>query len=135
MAQTNIYQFINEYDINSEVRASYNSNSDIIDNSSTNYINIMNNYNYIDIHIINYMLNYTYNNFNDDIPTHTQDTITFHSDPAFIGEQCSICWDNVENLESMAVTKCRSKPHVFHKSCITSWTKNSSSCPNCRCHL
>jgi hypothetical protein len=130
MAQQNIYQFINEYDINNGVRASYNSIINIIDNSLYNYINEINhNYNSTnsDTNI--------FNNINNEIHTDREEPITFTSNPELIGEQCSICWDNVENLETMAVTKCSSKPHVFHKSCISAWTRTSSSCPNCRFHL
>jgi hypothetical protein len=125
MSHQNIYDFINENTINREVRASYNSSNYIIDYIPNNYLNEL--HNVIDryyINIINYELN-----------TDIADPISFTSDPKFIGEQCSICWDNVETVETMAVTKCSTKPHIFHKSCILSWTTKSSSCPNCRCPL
>lgn len=133
MAQQNIYQFINEYDIFNGVRASYNSSINTIDNSRNNYINQINYIHDINELVINYI---NYNNFYTELHHHREKkSITFTSDPKFIGEQCSICWDNVENLETMAVTKCSSKPHIFHKNCILSWTKTSSSCPNCRSPL
>jgi hypothetical protein len=131
MAHDNIYQFINRYNINDEVRASYNSSITIINNTINNtFINYINEIYERD----NYIIYYT-NIVNDGIHSCSEEPISFTSDPKYIGEQCTICWDNVENLETMAVTKCRTKPHVFHKSCILSWTKKSSSCPNCRCTL
>ena len=61
--------------------------------------------------------------------------VMFTADAKYIGEQCSICWENVENVETMAVTKCSTQPHVFHKNCINKWSSHSSSCPNCRHEL
>jgi hypothetical protein len=81
---------------------------------------------------------YNYNslfNFINGYQGVAESAITFATDMKYVGEQCSICWENVENVETMAVTKCSTQPHVFHKDCINKWMSHSSSCPNCRHHL
>ena len=66
MSHENIYQFINEYNINNEVRASYNSIINIIDNSAYNLINEIDYRNdiinpiYYDTYIINNILSLLY---------------------------------------------------------------------------
>ena len=140
MSHENIYQFINEYNINNEVRASYNSIINIIDNSANNLINEIDYRNniinpiYYDTYIINNILDRFSQTLNNQTPYRVE-PITFTSDAAYIGEQCSICWENVESIETMALTKCVAKPHVFHKICIKTWVQSSASCPNCRCQL
>ena len=131
MAESNINNFI--YD--NGVRASYNSRLHYINNNiiNTSY-NINDRYNNIDYRYINIINNRIINLFiNITIPIST--TIAFTSDPKYIGTQCSICWENVENIETMAVTKCGDQPHVFHQQCINTWAQTSHTCPNCRAHL
>ena len=133
MAQSNTINIIDN-----GVRASYNTrlhdiNNNII-NTSYNINNINDRYNNIDYRYINIINNRIINLFNNiTIPIST--TITFTSDPKYIGTQCSICWENVENVETMAMTKCGVQPHVFHRQCINTWTQTSHTCPNCRAHL
>ena len=119
--------------IGNEIRASYNSNinnSIIISYNYNSYINDINlDYIYNLININNQL------NLNDHTTRSREPSITFRSDTKYIGEQCSICWENVENIETMAITNCNSIPHVFHRECIQSWTQRSSTCPNCRCKL
>jgi hypothetical protein len=122
--------------IGNEIRASYNSNSynsiiisynynSNINNISINYTNLDYIYNIINNQII----------LNDDITRSREPSLAFKSDTKYIGEQCSICWENIENIETMAITNCNSIPHVFHTECIQTWAKRSSTCPNCRCEL
>jgi hypothetical protein len=124
MTESNINNFI--YD--NSVRASYNSRLHDINYNIYNFINPINNYN---INVINNRIINLYINIDTPIST----TITFTSDPKYIGAQCSICWENVENIETMAVTKCGDQPHVFHQQCINTWAQTSHTCPNCRAHL
>lgn len=142
MSYENIYQFINEY--NNEIRASYNSRIDIINNNLANFENnyfnniedlnsqinsIYNNsYPYINILISNYT--YAYNNNRQ-----RQENPVFSSDAIYIGKECSICLEQVDSIETMAATNCSSGTHVFHKNCINNWLLRSNSCPNCRSHL
>jgi len=122
MSNRNLYNFINNNNYEYGVRATYNTN-------------IIQPYIYINNYIIpennNLLTNWEYININ--IPT--TPTLRFTSHPKYIGTQCSICWENVENIETMSVTNCNIIPHVFHKSCIQTWTLQSSTCPNCRSHL
>jgi hypothetical protein len=140
MSQQYIYQFINEYNINNEVRASYNSIINTIDYPANNVINEIHYRNnivnpiYYDTYIINNILDRFSRTRNNQTPFRAE-PITFTSNAAFIGHQCSICWENVESIETMALTKCPTKPHVFHKNCINTWIQSSASCPNCRCQL
>jgi len=90
-------------------------------------------YNNITDYIYNNAINNNmiYNYLYQDIIIHSHN-IEFTSNPIYIGETCSICVECVENVETMAVTSCSHKPHVFHKACITKWTEKSHKCPNCR---
>ena len=132
MTESNINNFI--YD--NGVRASYNSRLHYIDNNIYDFINPINDYNINDItdryiNVINNRIINLYINIHTPIGT----TIAFTSDPKYIGTQCSICWENVENIETMAVTKCGDQPHVFHQQCINTWAQTSHTCPNCRANL
>ncbi len=45
-------------------------------------------------------------------------------------DNCPVCWDTLDDLETMAVaTKCK---HVFCKDCILSWVAKKQTCPVCR---
>ena len=137
MSSQNIYQFINEY--NNEIRASYNSRIDIINNIQNNYFNNIedinnqinsiynNSYPYINFLISNNT--YAYNN------RQIQENPVFNSDAIYIGKECSICLECVDSIETMAATNCSSGTHVFHKNCINNWLLRSNSCPNCRSHI
>ena len=46
-----------------------------------------------------------------------------------INNTCSICYQKLENIEDMIVTKCK---HVFHKICLNIWFEKKSKCPLCR---
>ena len=122
MSHSNLYNFINNNIYEYSVRATYNTNI----NPPYTYIN-----NYIIPEYNNLLTNSEYININ--IPA--TPPLRFTSDPKYIGTQCSICWENVENIETMSVTNCNIIPHVFHTACIQSWTLRSSTCPNCRSHL
>jgi hypothetical protein len=105
-------------------------------NYQLNYINIERN---IDINFNSYITNNVINNLINnylyqDIIINDNKTreITFTTDPKYVGEICSICVECIENVETMAVTRCSHKPHVFHKACISKWTEKSHKCPNCR---
>jgi hypothetical protein len=134
MSQSNIINIID----NNFVRASYNTRLNNI-NNIYNFINPTYNININDIYDINDRYINTINNriinLYINITTPISTTITFTSDPKYIGTQCSICWENVENIETMAVTKCGDRPHVFHQQCINTWTQTSHTCPNCRTQL
>ena len=43
--------------------------------------------------------------------------------------QCSICLEDFKPEEQVQETTCK---HIFHKDCISTWTKNKKSCPCCR---
>ena len=43
--------------------------------------------------------------------------------------ECSICMDNVELGNDVAVLPC---DHWFHGDCVTSWLKEHDTCPHCR---
>jgi hypothetical protein len=91
------------------------------------HINRLNDYIYYNVINNNMIYNYLYQDII--IQSHN---IEFTTDTIYIGETCSICVECVENVETMAVTKCQHKPHVFHKACISKWTEKSHKCPNCR---
>jgi len=134
------YNYANNYNYasNYNYANNYNYASNYIDVPyySSNY-NYANNYNYVNY--INPLINIDVNAITNiyyellGIPIKTE--IAFTTDSRYIGEQCSICWENVENIETMAVTKCSERPHVFHQACIRTWTATSNTCPNCRAHL
>ncbi|WWD22795.1 hypothetical protein CI109_107289 [Kwoniella shandongensis] len=46
-------------------------------------------------------------------------------------EYCSVCHDEYNDEDSIAVTPCK---HMYHKDCLDTWlnTPNTSSCPMCR---
>lgn len=43
-------------------------------------------------------------------------------------EECSICLESLETSD-FVLTSCK---HFFHKSCLESWCKKSTTCPLCR---
>jgi len=134
MAQSNINNFIDDYGI----RASYNTRLHNIDNNiiTNRYFNniINDRYNIINDRYNNIINNRIINSYIN-IPNPIVIPITFTCEPKYIGSQCSICWENVENIETMAVTRCGDQPHIFHRQCINTWTQKSHTCPNCRAHL
>lgn len=106
--------------------------NDYIDriNYRMNYITIERNDivfgDYINNNIISNLIN---NYIYQDIIIPHNKRIVFTTNPAYIGEVCSICVECVEDLETMALSSCC---HVFHKACINKWTEKSHKCPNCR---
>lgn len=119
MNTNNLYTLNNNNNLNINTIEYNDINNQYIDRLSDYiYYNAINN---------NMIYNYLYQDII--IQSHN---IEFTSDPIYIGETCSICVECVENVETMAVTSCSHKPHVFHKACISKWTEKSHKCPNCR---
>lgn len=48
------------------------------------------------------------------------------------GKRCSVCLEDFEAREEVAVTPCR---HMFHGECIVPWVTKEGSCPVCRSAL
>lgn len=135
MSHQNIYHYINEY--NNEIRASYNSPIDLInDNYFNNIIDINSQRNSIYYNTYHPLLNIIINNYryayNNRVAPENQ---VFSSNPVHIGKECSICLETVDSIETLAVTNCINGAHVFHKECINNWLIRSSTCPNCRAQL
>lgn len=116
----------NLYEINNMNTADLNTINIEYNHIMNQYIDRLGDYIYYNAIINNYIYQYIV------IPIHK---LEFTSDPLYIGEICSICVECVEDIETMAVTSCAHKPHVFHKACISKWTEKSHKCPNCRQHL
>lgn len=48
-------------------------------------------------------------------------------------KECSICLEPIdENEEVKKLINCN---HIFHKSCIDTWSNNNNTCPLCRKHI
>lgn len=47
-------------------------------------------------------------------------------------QECSICMETCQTIKHSLLTTCN---HVFHKKCITKWSKNKPECPLCRTYL
>ena len=44
--------------------------------------------------------------------------------------QCSVCLEKLDfSNDHISVTKCG---HIFHKRCLSRWTRQNSNCPECR---
>lgn len=48
-----------------------------------------------------------------------------------LGHDCSICLVKFELGNNVVELQC-DKSHIFHKSCLSEWTKQSYTCPVCR---
>ena len=48
-------------------------------------------------------------------------------------KECSICLEEIE--ENDDIKKLMNCNHVFHKSCIDTWSNNNNTCPLCRKHI
>ncbi|KAL4476991.1 hypothetical protein ABPG72_011688 [Tetrahymena utriculariae] len=46
-------------------------------------------------------------------------------------KDCSICLNDYQNDETIAILNCDSK-HIFHQQCIETWVKQKDECPLCR---
>ena len=49
--------------------------------------------------------------------------------PGAVGQQCSICLDNICEENTVIKLDCN---HIFHGQCISQWLSENSSCPLCR---
>ena len=45
-------------------------------------------------------------------------------------KECSICLEEIE--ENDDIKKLINCDHIFHKSCIDTWSNNNNTCPLCR---
>ena len=48
-------------------------------------------------------------------------------------KECSICLEEIE--ENDDIKKLINCDHIFHKSCIDTWSNNNNTCPLCRKHI
>lgn len=55
----------------------------------------------------------------------------YASQPA-VGEECSICMDEIHENELSVTTPCH---HAFHDRCLRRWLQEQLICPNCRAEL
>jgi hypothetical protein len=44
-------------------------------------------------------------------------------------DDCAICLENISNDNGITVSRCK---HIYHKTCLSTWVEQSSSCPLCR---
>jgi hypothetical protein len=54
---------------------------------------------------------------------------SYLADDTSIGEQCSICLDEIEAGSSILKLSCE---HVYHSACIIRWYTENNTCPICR---
>ena len=73
------------------------------------------------------------NQFNNDqqglTPEEIQQFHYFAADKLLVGEQCSICMEDIEVGRKMMRLNCY---HVFCQICIEGWFVDHNTCPNCR---
>ena len=48
---------------------------------------------------------------------------------------CSICLDNIEDIDNHKNIRKLRCGHMFHKECIDEWLHDHSTCPYCRCYI
>ena len=52
-----------------------------------------------------------------------------------IPQTCSICCEDYQKDDEIAISSNKNCPHVFHHSCILQWLMDNDDCPMCRCNF
>ena len=76
------------------------------------------------------IINYMFEDFeNEYIVNNKLENLILSKDINKLKEECSICYEKINNIESQAIISCQ---HLFHDNCIKMWLNKKLSCPLCR---